>query len=81
VSDERLEAIEIGNALLAKLATGELDTLTNTTTESVGISIPEKDAEAPDWFDPETNGKLNRKSQYFISYSRVELYHRDNPWP
>ncbi|CAG5089689.1 Oidioi.mRNA.OKI2018_I69.PAR.g12308.t1.cds [Oikopleura dioica] len=55
VTDERLEAIEIGNTLLAKLATGELDALTNTTTESVGISIPEKDAEAPSWFDPETN--------------------------
>ena len=59
VTDERLEAIEIGNTLLAKLATGELDALTNTTTESVGLSIPEKDAEAPAWFDPETNGKFS----------------------
>jgi len=81
VTDERLEAIEIGNNLLAKLATGELNTLTNTTTESVGISIPEKDAEAPDWFDPETNGKFDFDSQLLIFYYRVEFQHCHCPRP
>jgi len=29
--------------------------VTNTTVNSLGIAIPQEDAVAPDWFDPETN--------------------------